>query len=429
MDRAAIVERLGQPTRKTDREHWEYAMPPGRTCRVVFAGDALKSAEIDTPSPAGGPARKADIVRIDTKGSSTWRPVDAVKVVAARLADLPPIDQARLDAEYEVLRTAWGPLNVGPADEICVRLAADLESDAAVLRAFEGFLITPAQDESMSVYSFFEPPGSVRGQAVAYRIWRLADGRTAMVRSSTQAPPPGEDRAYILYTGPEPAMDEIHKIARVFQQDTGKSLNGLPLRIVGTARQPDVGLIRKIIALDEEAERLSPGSSQRVIASSVAVDGAPRYVATVYTDERNPWVRSMIPQHLANVGHDGNACARRPGWATLTSASAMAFVANAQDGAVRHFDDVHVLVSTFAETEDERIRALMPGGYLTWADDVWAAAGGMSGNVDLAHWILGTGSQRCVVHLCYITASSPRTIMWPWDLLSAAEQEQASRRA
>jgi hypothetical protein len=434
MDRAAIVERLGRPpksrtTQEADREHWLYDVAPGQACRVVLAGDVLRSAEIDAPSADGGPAKTADMIRIDQEGSKTWRPVDAVKVVAARLAELSPIDQARLDTEYEVLRTAWGgSLEVGSTDQICGRLAADLDSDAAVLRGFEGFMVGPPQDVSTSIYSIYQPEGAIRGHGVAYRIWRVADGRAAMVRSSGEAPPPGEDRAYILLSGPDPGMDEIHKIAGAFRQDTGMSLDGMALRVFGASKTPDVDMVRSVVALEEKLNRLSPGSSERMIVRSMVIDGARHGIATVHTNERNPWVRGTIPEHLAKLEHDGNACARRPGWATLTSDSAMSFVANAQDGAVRRFDDIHIVVSTVPETDSARIRDLMPGGYTTWAEKVWATAG-VSGDVDLAHWIVGTKSRSDAVHLCYVTGPPPRAILWPWDLLSVTEQQTVPRLA
>jgi hypothetical protein len=91
------------------------------------------------------------------------------------------------------------------------------------------------------------------------------------------------------------------------------------------------------------------------------------------------------------------------------------------------FDDVHVVVSLFAETRPRRIRKLMPGGYLQWVDDVFARAGAPLGEIDIAHWIVCSTKAAKTVHLAYLPQDRRQTLLLPWELLSRAEKRNGSK--
>jgi hypothetical protein len=205
MDKATVLGWIGRPPKSTtsrdviasgagtiiigsipDEEYWLYQdFPPGHETRVVLAQGVLRSAEIVTRPSEGAPSDPPDVIRIDENWITTRRPLDAIKVVSMGFRDMPVVRRTELEAEYHALRQASGnpPLNTDKLDQIFRRLAADLERDTA-LPGYEGILIDPLVGKYTQLYSLYRPPGEKDGRTVAYRLWRVAAWRIAMVRSA-----------------------------------------------------------------------------------------------------------------------------------------------------------------------------------------------------------------------------------------------------
>ncbi|WP_062992065.1 hypothetical protein [Nocardia anaemiae] len=132
--------------------------------------------------------------------------------------------------------------------------------------------------------------------------------------------------------------------------------------------------------------------------------------------ELTPWVRELIPRHMARVEHQLPELARRPGWQKLASEPALSFVASARDATARHFDDVQIVVSRFDESDPKRIRQLMPGGYLEWVDNVFHRTGVQLGQFDVAHWLVCEDAEQYIVHLAYLPADRGGSALVPSDL-------------
>jgi hypothetical protein len=113
-----------------------------------------------------------------------------------------------------------------------------------------------------------------------------------------------------------------------------------------------------------EINELAPGASHRTTTYTAEAATGRRAVAAVWALERNPWLRTTIPPHMAKNSH--LRLARRPGWARLASDPVLGFVASAGDGAARCFPDMHVVVSLLPEASPRRVRGLLPGGYLRY---------------------------------------------------------------
>lgn len=218
----------------------------------------------------------------------------------------------------------------------------------------------------------------------------------------------------ILHEGAEPGPREVTELVRVVERETGVDLLGVPVATVATAEASEFQARFLLTRLEKDSDR---DSVTTYAAEAVA---GRRVVAVTWSVERNPWVRTTIPAHLAKGA--GLRLAMSSGWARLTSEPALGFVASADDGMGRRFPEVHVVVSLLAETSPRRIRRLMPGGYLHWVDGVFATAGARLGTVDVAHWLVCVNGRRRTVHLAYLTPRQRGSPLLPWELLSGAEK-------
>jgi hypothetical protein len=234
--------------------------------------------------------------------------------------------------------------------------------------------------------------------------------------------------AFIVHTGTELKTGIVQQIVKTVERGAGISLDGTRICTFGGQSEPNGDIALALAARLEGEGKISPGSLERTAIHTLTRDGVRYVVATVPPDEHNAWVRRVIPQHLAKIDEAGDGLAWRPGWATLSTQAALAFVARARDATARRFGDVQIVVSLLNETKPRRIRKLMPGGYFTWADRVFAAAGVSHGaqEPDIAHWLVCADRSGAEVHLGYF-ARSTREALLPWDVLTRAEQRNTPR--
>jgi hypothetical protein len=262
--------------------------------------------------------------------------------------------------------------------------------------------------------------------------------------------PAAVERTLILYEGAKPGVGDIEQILSAVKRADGIDLAGTRVTVSGPVTEPSTDLAMAIVA-EMEGGELSPGALGRTIFHTASAGGARRVVVAVVKApdagrgrdrrdrpgrdggmlrrrERNPWVRELIPEHLAKLDNAGVGLAWRPGWAWLSSEPALSFVASATDATIMELPNVQILVSLFSVTEPERIRKRMRGGYVTWLDHVAKAAGVRVGDAlpDLAHWILCADHRLQVVHLGYLSAEANGALM-PWDLLPPDEQQTVPR--
>lgn len=259
------------------------------------------------------------------------------------------------------------------------------------------------------------------------------------------------ERVFILYAGAKPRVSDIQQIMGEVERTSGINLSGTRITTYGFPTDPDHDLAMAVVAEREGDNDLSAGSLERLITYNATANGAHWVVAVVRaherssggpvrTDrndrddgprkrrERNAWARELIPQHLAKLDNAGSSLAWRPGWATLTGEHALSFVARAKDGELMGFADVRILVSLFRETEPERIRKRMPGGYEKFLGKVADKAGVTfgDGQPDLAHWILCADRKLQVVHLAYLPTSGNEALA-PSDLIPPDDQQKTPR--
>ncbi|WP_049580572.1 hypothetical protein [Streptomyces sp. SBT349] len=156
---------------------------------------------------------------------------------------------------------------------------------------------------------------------------------------------------------------------------------------------------------------------------------------------RHEWARELITRHIARVEADRPDFAALPAWRRLTGADVLDFVLNA-DAHPRHpgqlgcrrrrFGSLTVLVSLFDIAAPDRIRDLLPGGYLPHLDHLLHRSGagagiGAGAGQDTAHWLLGRAPDGATVaHLAYLPASRGAGALVPWDLLSEAERRRGA---
>lgn len=225
----------------------------------------------------------------------------------------------------------------------------------------------------------------------------------------------------ILYSG-DLDTDELRQLTEVVERESGHDLTGT--RVTTYPSPKPTELLAHALVL-KHTDDLAPDPLPRSTTYTVEAAGGLRVVVAVWAEEVNPWVRQTIPAHLRRVEATGFGATRRPGWTRLWSEPALSFVASARDGDSRRFPDVHVVVSVLPEWRPRRIRKLIPDGYATWVDGVFARAGIRLGEVDGAHWLL------CghVVHLAYISAAPGVDPLVPWDLLTRAEKRRGGKLA
>ena len=241
---------------------------------------------------------------------------------------------------------------------------------------------------------------------------------------------PALERVLILYAGDEPSADEVGAIVRHLEQSTETDFKGVRIAVSGgEGGMLDETIAQFVVLRHEHDGDLSPGALDRTTIQTLTVNGAQRVVAVVKAAERSPWVREVIMKHLEKVDQSGSAVAWRPGWATLASERAISFVACAQDGEVRQFTDVLIMVSLFPEFDPERISALMPGGYINRVNEIATAAGlrRTGDETDVAHWLVCEAPIGKSVHLGYFDMSSDKTLL-PLDVLSPQEQRRFLRK-
>jgi hypothetical protein len=217
MDRASVLARLGPPTRSvtlgelvadhrpviagdppnlTD-EAWFYEDgPPGHTLNVVISGGVLDSVDVEVKARSGA-ARAADsssggagkrMIRIDKDGIFAWAPAYALIVLMAIVREVPPVDAARLQKEYEDVRQTWpeASLDVLSGSAISELLQADLTRDAAS-PGYIAFTVAAMPHHACGqLVSLIDRPGMSFGSGMAYRVWRTVrggQGLLAVVRS------------------------------------------------------------------------------------------------------------------------------------------------------------------------------------------------------------------------------------------------------
>jgi hypothetical protein len=242
-------------------------------------------------------------------------------------------------------------------------------------------------------------------------------------------------QVYVIFGGAQPGRDELEQLLATVERDTGFDLAATPLSITSSKiAEPSRKMAAVVVNAYEENGDLPPGSVDRMITRSYTVSGAPRLVVLIPSapaGSPNRWARKLLPEHLARIGPASPELARRRGWAALGSEPVLAFLADAQDQTMRQFDDVQVAVSLLPATDPDRIRGLMGGGYLTWADTVpglVAKMAGESGQTDFAHVILCHEKGRRAVHLGYYPSDRKNPSL-PWDLLAPEDQRNIRRKA
>lgn len=155
---------------------------------------------------------------------------------------------------------------------------------------------------------------------------------------------------------------------------------------------------------------------------------------------QHEWARDVMTRALARVerDHPDDRLAARPGWQRLASPEVLGFILRvnafpsrdeAMPACARRFGDLDLLVTMLPVTEADRIRELMPRGYLTALDGIMRGFGIRPGRNDLAHWILCRDEDDggTVAHLCYVPSTRDVTALMPWDLLSAEERERGTK--
>lgn len=248
------------------------------------------------------------------------------------------------------------------------------------------------------------------------------------------------ERVFILYQGAELEVSEVEAIMRSIAEDADLDLAGVRVSTLESRySEPDVGTAMALMARFERDGGLAPGAVARMITHDLTVNGKRRIVVLIPADtvgdssKDNPLVeeshvRELIPKHMARVDDSGDSIAWQPGWATLGSEAAVSFAATAHNGDMRRFDDVHVVVSHMTETDPARIRQLMSGSYITFADTIKGFAQLLNqAEVDVAHWIICADANTHAVHLGYFAVTTG-SILMPSDLLPPGEPLDAVLR-
>jgi hypothetical protein len=227
------------------------------------------------------------------------------------------------------------------------------------------------------------------------------------------------ERLIVVHAG-ELDTAGIRQLVDIVRRESGRDLTGTR---VTTYPSPEPNELLAHALVLKHADELGPDPLTRTTTYTVEATAGRRVVVAVWAEEVNPWVRRTIPAHLERAAATGFPVTRRAGWARLRSEAALSFVACARDGESRRFADVHVVVSVLPEWRPRRIRKLLPDGYGTWVDDVFARAGVRLDEVDGAHWLL------CghVVRLAYFTAAPGVAPLVPWDLLTRAEKRRGAK--
>ena len=125
-------------------------------------------------------------ILITQDGIHASTPAHAYLALTTILREMPAIDAARLQTEYDELRQSWSdaPEKTGPGLVISQLLLTDLTGDAA-LPGHSEFMLMPMPDRAcVQVVSVIEGPGEAPGPGITYRLWRTDGGRHwALVRS------------------------------------------------------------------------------------------------------------------------------------------------------------------------------------------------------------------------------------------------------
>jgi hypothetical protein len=229
------------------------------------------------------------------------------------------------------------------------------------------------------------------------------------------------ERLIVLHSG-DLGTDDLRQLVDLVVRESGRDLAGVRITTY-PAPEPNELLAHALVL--KHADELAPDPLSRLSTYTVEATGGRRVVVAVWADEVNPWVWRTAPKHLARVEATGFGVVRRPGWARLSTTSALSFLACARDGDARRFADLHVVVSVFPESRPRLVRRLMPGGYPHWVDRVFARAGVRLGEGDAAHWLV------CgrVLHLAYFSPDPDVAPLVPWDLLSRAEKRRGGELA
>jgi hypothetical protein len=108
-------------------------------------------------------------------------------------------------------------------------------------------------------------------------------------KSDTPAPSETAERAFILHGGDEPVADEVGKIIREFERDTGINLRGVVITSFGGGADEPSENIAKFLVLQLESEgKISAGALQRTVVRPTTVNGKRRIFAVVLSGKESP---------------------------------------------------------------------------------------------------------------------------------------------
>jgi hypothetical protein len=91
------------------------------------------------------------------------------------------------------------------------------------------------------------------------------------------------EMALIAHGGAEPGSEEVIKIVREFERDTGIDLGGVRIASFGdvTGGEPDESIAQFLVLRLEGEGEVSPGALERTIVRTITVNGARRVMAVV----------------------------------------------------------------------------------------------------------------------------------------------------
>ncbi|WP_067900297.1 hypothetical protein [Nocardia vaccinii] len=230
------------------------------------------------------------------------------------------------------------------------------------------------------------------------------------------------EKILIVHYGNIPDQDELQRLLQAVGLRAGFDPTDVPaaaVEAVGGHRATVVNAYAAALSLENRGQ-LRRNALKRTGAYIIDAGVEQRVGAVVWDsvawNETNAWVRELIPIHLERAEREDPELARQRSWIMLEDEPAMAFVARARDGEGLRFDDVYIAVSQVTETAPQRIRKLMPGGFLEWSSGVLNGLGAPVGELDIAHWVVATDhSGNKVLHLAYFARG--RHALLPTDLI------------
>ncbi|WP_330178797.1 hypothetical protein OHB26_19960 [Nocardia sp. NBC_01503] len=237
------------------------------------------------------------------------------------------------------------------------------------------------------------------------------------------------EKILLVHYGKTPDFDESRRLLREVGIRADFDPTDIPAAAVeakGGHRATVVHAYAAVLTLQDKGQ-LRPNALQRTSAHVIDEGGEQLIVAVVWNDiiatETNAWVRQLIPVHLDRAERDDVQLAQERSWRMLEDESTVSFVAAAQDGEGKQFDDVYIAVSHLPETDPQRMLEHMPKGFQEWSTTILTNLEAPLDKSDIAHWLLCTDDKGTqAVHLTYLAPG--KHAVYPSDLLEFPESEE-----